>query len=73
MEETHRVEMVTAIEALRVAMDTKGTSRGAVASLCSERFGKEKFSELRDSQQWTLVCEIDPQAIGPYGYTMEPI
>jgi hypothetical protein len=60
------------LAALALAMKESGMGKLAVAGLCSERFGKSKFSELTEMQQWALVCEIHPDAVGPYGTGMSP-
>ena len=65
-------ELLTANQAIRPAMVTSGKSPDEVIALCRQLFGESKFSRLTDSQRWTLVCALDPNAIGPYGYTMAP-
>lgn len=61
---------VTTSAALVLAMAKRSTPKEAVAFRCKMLFDKDKFSELEESQQWTLVCAIDPDAIGPYGCSM---
>ena len=58
--------------ALQRAMTDRGMSAQRVRNLCDTVFEREKFSELTEAEQWTLVCLVDPESIGPYGESMAP-
>jgi hypothetical protein len=64
--------MREAIEAIRAAIETSGKQANEVAQLCRQMFSRSRFSDLTESQQWTLIAALDPNAIGPYGCSMAP-
>lgn len=66
-------------DALRVAMKMADVDADEVRELCRDVFGVESFADLYEPdaqdpthKQWTLVCLIEPDTIGPYGESMKP-
>lgn len=61
---------MTALAKLKQIMIETGINGEDMRVLCFSEFGKYKFSELTDTQQWGLIHLIDPDAVGPYNHSM---
>jgi hypothetical protein len=62
----------TPLTALNLALAKPGAAtKDDLAIICFSEFGKRKWTELTERQQWTLVCIVDSDCVGPYGSSMK--